>query len=234
MTPMTWWRKIIAEFVGTALLVLVVAGLDVVGDRDPEQIDRVAKSIGGGLVIAALILVLGPISGAHFNPVVTVAFAVRGAMRWSVVPLYVAAQAIGGILGAAVVRAVFGDVLAQGASIPSVGTTAASALEAVLTALLLLVVLMSAHEHSLIGTEAAFAVGGVVAAAGLVAGEVTGGSLNPARSFGPALVAGHFRDQWIFLAGPAAGGVLALGLVELMLPRRNSDERAAAQGRAAE
>ncbi len=230
MTVMTWWRKVVAELVGTFFLVLVAAGLDVMGALSPGQIDRVAKAIGPGLVLAALILVLGPIGGAHFNPVVTLAFAVRGAMGWALVPAYIAAQLAGAAAAAGVLRAVLGDVRGQGVSIPTIDALPACAMEAALTCLLLLVVLMSAHEHSLIGTDAAFGVGAVVATAGLLAGETTGASMNPARSLGPAAVSGQWEHAWIYVVGPVLGAAMALALVTLVLPARNADEVRAAQG----
>jgi aquaporin Z len=180
----------------------------------------------------ALIYAAGDVSGAHFNPAVTLAFALRGDFRWRRVPMYWAAQLGGAALAALVLRALLGSVARLGASTAELSDLKAVALEALLTVLLVTVILNTASRHSLIGADAAVAVGATIVLCGLFAGTLSGASMNPARSFGPAVVDGHLGRLWIYAVGPVVGAVVAVLLTRLLHPHRDREEKVAAEGEA--
>ena len=226
------WRRLFSEVLGTFLLVLVAAGAAVVNARSRGQVPLDARVVAPGLMVMAIIYFMGTISGAHLNPAVSIAFALRRNFPWKRVPGYVAAQLVGSLLAAAFLRATFGDIGDLGATLPAVGTSAATTVlvELVLTAGLVSVILGTASGARNIGANAALAVGGYIVLAGLWAAPVSGASMNPARSLGPALVGGHWADWWAYIIGPVAGGVIAVGIAWVLrgAPSRTADE--AAQG----
>ena len=228
------WRRLVSEVLGTFLLVLVAAGAAVVNARSRGQVPLDARVVAPGLMVMAIIYFMGTISGAHLNPAVSIAFALRRNFPWRRVPGYVAAQLVGSLLAAAFLRAIFGDIGDLGATLPGVGTSAATTVlvEIVLTAGLVSVILGTASGARNIGANAALAVGGYIIAAGLWAAPVSGASMNPARSLGPALVGGHWADWWAYVIGPVAGGVIAVGIAWVLRgpPSQVADE--AAQGTA--
>jgi len=228
--PPPLWRQGAAELVGAFFLTLVGAGVEIAAVRYPNHIDRTVKAAAPAAVVAAMIYSLGDISGAHLNPVVTTTFAVRRAFEWRRVPVYWVVQVAGALLAALILRALFGTVASDGANIIHVTAWRGAIIEGLVTALLIVVIINTAHEHSLFGTEAALAVGATLFVCGLVAGEFTSTSLNPARSLGPAIVAGHFDDLWVFIVGPFAGAVAALGIMAVLRPHANADEARAAEG----
>lgn len=223
-------RRLFAEAVGTFALTLVAAGGEVIGALSHGEVGPAARAVAPGLLIMALIYAVGNCSGAHFNPAVTVAFSLRRAFRWKRVPGYWAAQLPGAVLAAAVLRGLFGVVNDLGATEPHYGAGAALAMETLLTWLLVLVILGTATRHELIGPDAAVAVGGTIALCGLFAGPVSGASMNPARSLGPALVAGDLYGMWVYLIGPFAGAALAVATTAILHRRRPAPEAKAAQG----
>ncbi len=223
-------RRLFAEVVGTFALTLTAAGGEVIGALSRGEVSPGARAVAPGLVVMALIYAIGNVSGAHFNPAVTFAFALRRAFPWKQVPGYWAAQAVGSVAAALLLRALFGVVKDLGATEPHHGTAAALALETVLTWLLVLVILGTATRHQLIGPHAAVAVGGTIALCGLFAGPVSGASMNPARSLGPAVVAGAPAELWIYLAGPFAGAALAVGTTNVLHRRKPGSEKEAAEG----
>jgi len=228
------WRRLVSEVLGTFLLVLVAAGAAVVNARSRGQVPLDARVVAPGLMVMAIIYFMGTISGAHLNPAVSIAFALRRNFPWRRVPGYVAAQLVGSLLAAAFLRAIFGDIGDLGATLPGVGTSAATTVlvEIVLTAGLVSVILGTASGARNIGANAALAVGGYIVVAGLWAAPVSGASMNPARSLGPALVGGHWADWWAYVIGPVAGGVIAVGIAWVLRgpPSQVADE--AAQGTA--
>jgi len=225
------WRRLFAEVFGTFLLVLVAAGGPVVDAVHPGSVPLDAAVVAPGLMVMAVIYFMGMVSGAHLNPAVTLSFATRGNFPWSRVPGYVAAQLIGATLAALFLRAMFGNVAHLGATLP-MGTPLgkAAVIEAVLTLGLVSVILGTASGARNVGANAAIAVGGYIALAGLWAAPVTGGSMNPARSLGPALVSGSWEGWWVYLVGPVIGGLLAVGVAWILRgpPSRAADT--AAQG----
>jgi aquaporin Z len=175
---------------------------------------------------------IGSVSGAHLNPAVSLAFAVRGNFPWKRVPGYVAAQAVGGIGAALFLRTMFGTVGALGATLPGSGVTSgkALALEVVLTAGLVNTILGTASGARNIGTNGAIAVGGYIALAGLWAAPVTGASMNPVRSLAPDLVRGDFHTSWIYVVGPLVGALIGVAFEWILKGKPTAAGRIAAEG----
>jgi aquaporin Z len=203
-------RRLLAELLGTFALTLVAAGGEVIATISGGAVSPAARVVAPGLLVMAMIYTLGSQSGAHFNPVVTLAFTLRRDFPWCRVPGYWGAQLVGAVLAALLLRLLFGLVGHLGATLPHHGTIQALVMEVMLTFLLITVILGTATNHRLTGPNAAIAVGGTIVLAGLFAGPISGASMNPARSFGPFLVSGQLADAWIYVVGPIAGALLAV------------------------
>jgi aquaporin Z len=229
--PSLEYRRLFAELLGTFMLVLVAAGGGVLHAKG--QISLSAAVVAPGLMVMAIILFLGAVSGAHLNPAVSIAFALRGDFPWRRVPGYIGVQLLGATLACLFLLAVFGNVDHLGATLPGSGYKAWQAflMEIVLTATLVSVILGTASAAQNVGTIGALGVGGYIALAGLWAAPVSGTSMNPARSFGPALVGGNWTAYWVYVAGPLVGTASAVGCA-LILRGRGGDAtaRAAASG----
>ena len=209
------WRRIFAELLGTFLLVLVAAGGGMVNARfGGHAIAPAAQVVAPALLVMAVILFMGSVSGAHLNPAVSIAFALRGDFPWPRVPGYLAAQFAGAAAAPLVLWAVVGRHGAAGLTLPGAGISPVTALlwEALLTAGLASVILGTASGAQQLGPVAAIGVGSYLALAGLFGAPVSGASMNPARSLGPALVLGDWRDWWAYLAGPLIGAAAAVGI----------------------
>jgi aquaporin Z len=226
------WRRRLAEFGGTFFLVLVAAGAGVVNAVSHGQVGRAAAVTAPGLMVLALIYTIGETSGAHLNPAVTIAFAARGNFPWRRVPGYLVAQFAGATAAAGLLRGLFGTAGGLGGTVPGrgIGAGTALAVEAVLTFGLVTVILGTASGARNVGHNAAIAVGGYVALAGLWASPVSGASMNPARSIGPELAAGNLGRWWIYVAGPLAGALLAVALAWALRGPPSSAANLAAQG----
>jgi aquaporin Z len=229
--PRKEWRRVFSELLGTFALVLAAAGGGLLHAKG--QISLAAAVVAPGLMVTAIILFMGAVSGAHLNPAVSLAFALRGDFPWRRVPGYVVTQLIGATLACLFLRWVFGNIERLGATLPGPGyhNWQALLMEIVLTALLVSVILGTASAAQNVGAIAALAVGGYIALAGLWAAPVSGVSMNPARSFGPALASGDFTSYWVYIVGPVAGAVIAVGCA-LVLRGRGGDaiSRAAGSG----
>lgn len=213
------WRRLFCEALGTFFLVLVAAGGAVVNARSHGQVPLDARVVAPGLMVMAVIYTMGTISGAHLNPAVTLSFALRGNFPWRRAPGYVAAQLAGSLLAAAFLRATLGNVGQLGVTEPGAGVSAATAtlIEVVLTVGLVSVILGTASGARNVGTNAALAVAGYIALAGLWAAPISGASMNPARSLAPALVSWRLDSLWVYLTAPVVGacaGVLACRCVQ--------------------
>ena len=178
----------------------------------------------------ALIYANGNASGAHFNPAVTIAFCLRGAFPWWLAPAYVAVQCAGALLAALALCALLGPAGHLGATTPHFGVGPAFGMEVFLTWLLVTIILGTATRYQLIGADAALAAGGTIALCGLVGGPVSGASMNPARSLGPALVGGATEHLWIYLTAPVAGVLLAVAGAAVVRRRKHPEESEAAGG----
>ena len=217
--PRKAWRRLFSELLGTFALVLAAAGGGLLHAKG--QISLAAAVVAPGLMVMAIILFMGAVSGAHLNPAVSLAFALRGDFPWRRVPGYIVIQLIGATLACLFLRAVFGNVEHLGATLPGPGYKDWQALlmEIVLTALLVSVILGTASAAQNVGAIAALGVGGYIALAGLWAAPVSGVSMNPARSFGPALASGYWASYWVYLAGPVIGMLIAVGFAYVLRGR---------------
>src|SRR6266498_4096009 len=212
-------RRLFSEVLGTFFLVLVAVGGGMVNARfGGDAVPYVAQVVAPALMVAAIILFMGAVSGAHLNPAVSIAFALRGDFPWKRVPAYVVAQFIGAALATLLLWALIGKQGSAGLTLPGTGisTTTAMLWELVLTAALVSVILGTASGAQQIGPLAAIGVGSYIALAGLWGSPVSGGSMNPARSLRPALVLGDWTSWWAYLVGPAAGGVIAVGIAYIL------------------
>jgi aquaporin Z len=230
--PSLAYRRLFGEMLGTFMLVLVAAGGGVLHAKG--QISLSAAVIAPGLMVMAIILFMGAVSGAHLNPVVSLAFALRGDFPWTRVLHYIVIQLLGATLACLFLRALFGNVDHLGATLPGPGYHAWQAflIEIALTGTLVSVILGTASAAQNVGTVGALGVGGYIALAGLWAAPVSGASMNPVRSFGPALVSGDWSSYWAYVAGPLIGAVLAVGCALILRGRGGADEvaRTAASG----
>jgi len=226
------WRRVFAETWGTFLLVLVAAGGGIVAAMSGGRVTLGMMVVAPGLMVMAIIYFMGAVSGAHLNPAVTLAFAVRRDFPWKRVPGYIVGQVIGGIGAAVFLRAMFGTVGALGATLPGRGVTngKALAMEVVLTTGLVNTILGTASGARNIGTNGALAIGGYIALAGLWAAPVTGSSMNPARSLAPDLVRGDLHTTWIYLVGPAVGALIGVAFEWILKGKPTAAGRNAAQG----
>ncbi len=229
------YRRLFSEVLGTFLLVLVAAGGGLLHAKG--EISLAAAVVAPGLAVMAIILFMGAVSGAHLNPVVSLAFALRGDFPWKRVAGYVIAQLAGATLACLFLLAIFGNVANLGAAVPGhhYHPWQAFLMEIVLTGGLVSVILGTASAAQNVGTIGALGVGGYIALAGLWAAPVSGTSMNPARSFGPALVAGDWSSYWVYVAGPLIGAVIAVGAAWILRGRGgDTAARAAAAGRLGE
>src|SRR5262245_27647978 len=228
------WRRVFAELFGTFLLVFAAAGGPIVNARfGGHAISPAALVIAPGLMVLAVILFLGAVSGAHLNPAVTVAFTLRGDFPPRRVPLYIAAQFAGAVVATLVVIALVGKQGTAGLTLPGHGISAGSAMawEVVLTAGLVSVITGTASGGQQIGAMSAIAVGSYISLGGIIGAPVSGASMNPVRSLGPALVLDDWTAWWAYLAGPLLGALVAVGFAQVLRGRGGGEfSRRAAQG----
>jgi aquaporin Z len=206
------WRRLFSEAWGTFLLITVSVGGGAVFAWSKGAVAQGMVYLTPGLMVMAIIYFMGTVSGAHLNPAVTLAFAVRRNFPWGRVPGYLIAQFIGAMGAVYFVQAIFGNFVAHGATVPahSIDTTSAVLMEMMLTAGLVSVILGTASGARNIGTNGAIAVGGYIILAHLWAGPVTGTSMNPIRSLAPDIIRGDFNTTWIYIVGPILGAMLGV------------------------
>jgi MIP family channel proteins len=200
-------HRLAAEFVGTFGLVFAGTGAIIINTVTGGTVSHVGVGLTFGLIIMVMIYAFGHVSGAHFNPAVTLAFAAGRHFPWLLVPQYWAAQLAGGITASLVHRALFGDVAHLGTTLPLGPASQSFGLEIILTLLLMVVITSVATDTRAVGQAAAIAIGGTIGLEALFAGPISGASMNPARSLAPAIVSWTWQDQWLYVAGPAIGAV---------------------------
>ncbi len=231
--PRQEWRRLISEFYGTFFLVIVAAGGGMMGQAFPNTITRSAAVVAPGLMVMAIILFMGKVSGAHLNPAVSIAFALRRDFQWRRVPGYVVVQLAGATAACLFLRAVINVSAKYGSNYPAHGYSAGSDfwMEALLTLGLVSVILGTASGSQNVGLFGAAAVGGYIALAGLWGSPISGTSMNPARTFGPDLVGRDWTSYWVYVAGPLAGAVVAVGMAFVLRgPGGGKSGSGAAQG----
>lgn len=226
-TSLPLWRRATAEALAAFTLVFAGCGAVISDARYHGALGSVGISLVFGLVIMVMVYATGHLSGAHINPAVTIAFTLTRHFSPRDAVAYVAAQAAGATLGALALLGVWTSRPAHlGATVPTVGAGSAFLYELLLTAFLMFVIMAVATDTRAVGAAAAIAIGGTIGLDALVGGPVTGASMNPARSFGPALVSGTWTDFWVYVAGPIAGaaaGALAYQLIRGQRPRQDSN-----------
>jgi len=219
-------RRAAAE--GFAAFALVFAGCGaIVADAQYDgALGAVGVSLVFGLIIMVMVYATGHLSGAHINPAVTLAFTLSRHFPARDALVYIGAQLAGAVAGALLLLAVWPDQpAALGATVPTVGAGSAFVYEVVLTAFLMFVIMAVATDTRAVGVAAAIAIGGTVGLDALFGGPVTGASMNPARSFGPAVAVGEWTDFWIYVAGPVAGAITGAIAYELVRGDRADAQR---------
>jgi aquaporin NIP len=200
-------RVLVAEVIGTFALVFAGCGAVMV-DAKTHQLGHVGVAISFGLVIMFGIYAVGHISGAHFNPAVTFAFALTRHFPWLRAFAYWCAQLAGALIAAALLRASVGDIADVGATLPSGSLGQSFLWELVMSGFLMFVILAVATDTRAVGEAAAIAIGGTIGLDAMFGGPISGASMNPARSIGPALVSGNLHALWIYIVAPIAGASL--------------------------
>jgi aquaporin Z len=228
--PRQEWRRLFSELLGTFFLVLAAAGGGMMGHAFPGVISHTAAVTAPALTVMAIILFMGKISGAHLNPAVSIAFALRRDFPWWRVPGYIIVQLAGATLAALFLHAVINVSAMYGSNYPASGYSdlAAFWMELILTMGLVSVILGTASGAQNVGV---IGVGAYIALAGLWGSPISGASMNPARTFGPDLASTTFTGYWVYIAGPIAGAALAV-VIAFVLRGRGGDKSAlgAAQG----
>lgn len=208
-------RRLFSELLGTFMLVTVAVGGGIVNARfGGGAIPLAVRVTAPGLMVAGIIFFMGAVGGAHLNPAVSIAFAARGNFPWKRVPAYIAAQFVGAVLATLMLWGMLGKYGSAGLTLPGHGVSNLTAFltEMVLTAGLVSVILGTASGAQALGPIAAVGTGSYIILAGMWGALVSGASMNPARSLGPALVLGDWTSWWVYLAGPLAGGLIAVGI----------------------
>jgi aquaporin NIP len=211
------WRRAAAEALAAFALVFAGCGAIVADAVYGASLGTIGVALTFGLVIMAMVYATGHLSGAHINPAVTLAFTLTRHFPTRDAAAYVTAQLTGAALGALLLLAVWPDGPAElGATVPQVGAGSALVYEAVMTAILMFVIMAVATDTRAAGAAAAISIGGVIGLDALFGGPVTGASMNPARSFGPALVAGEWTDFWVYVVGPIVGAGIGAGAYQVV------------------
>jgi aquaporin Z len=205
-------KKYIAELTGTFALVFCGTGAIVIDQQTGGGVTHIGVAITFGFIVMSMIYALGNISGAHFNPAVSIAFTVAKKFPVKEVLPYIISQIIGALLASSLLKLMFPDNAMLGATIPSGSDMQSFILEVLLTFFLMLVILNVAHGSKEQGMFAGLAIGSVVLLEAMFAGPICGASMNPARSIAPGLVSGHMQSLWVYLIAPVCGALLAVPL----------------------
>lgn len=203
-------KKLFAEFLGTFALVFAGTGAIVINQASGGTITHGGIAVTFGLIVLAMIYAFGDVSGAHFNPAVTTAFAAARRFPWRDVPAYLGAQVLGAFAASGLLRVLFPADANLGATLPAGSPMQSFILEVVLTFILMLVILSVSTGAKEKGITAGIAVGAVIGLEAMFAGPICGASMNPARSLSPAVVSGQLEHLWLYFAGPILGALLAV------------------------
>lgn len=203
-------KKVAAEFFGTFSLVFAGTGAIIINDVTGGAVSHVGIAFTFGLIVLAMIYAIGDISGAHLNPAVTLGFVAAQRMEWRGGLSYIASQALGAIAASLCLRSLFPQHATLGSTVPAGSAMQSFAMEAFLTCLLMFVILNVSTGAKEKGITAGIAIGAVIALEALFAGPISGASMNPARSFAPALVSLRFAHIWVYLLAPVIGAILAV------------------------
>lgn len=204
-------KKYLAECIGTFAIVFCGTGAIIINEQTNGVITHLGIAITFGLIVMSMIYALGNISGAHFNPAVTIAFSIAKRFPAKQIPPYIIAQLSGAFIASAMLRLLFPHNLLLGSTLPVGSALQSFIFEVVLTFFLMLVIINVAHGSKEQGMFAGMAIGSVVLLEALFAGPISGASMNPARSIAPAIISGNLQHLWIYILAPVVGAVLAIG-----------------------
>ena len=222
-------NKLAAEFFGTFALVFAGTGAIVIDNVTGGAVTHMGIALTFGLVVLAMIYTVGDVSGAHLNPAVTLAFFAAGRCGLETVPRYIASQLLGATTASLLLRFLFPQNETLGITLPAGTAMQSFILEAVLTFILMWVILSVSTGAKEKGITAGIAVGSVIGLEAMFAGPISGASMNPARSFAPALVSMHFQNLWIYLIAPILGALIAVPVCRLICPEKCCEPLPSAQ-----
>lgn len=225
-------KRFVAEFIGTFGLVFTGTGAIIVNEITDGSVTSLGVSIVFGLVVMVMVYAIGHVSGAHINPAVSLAFAIIRHFPFRDLMPYWLAQLSGAVVASLTLRFIFGPGTSLGMTLPAGGPWQALVMEFMLTFLLMFIIVSVATDVRAVGAAAAIAIGATIGLGSIFAGPVTGGSFNPARSFGPALVSGHFALHWVYWFGPMMGAVFGAVTYEFIKGEkmRNSNKNRENEG----
>ncbi|XP_021721409.1 aquaporin NIP2-1-like [Chenopodium quinoa] len=203
--PNEFLRKLLAEVIATYMLVFVACGVASISDTSEHKITRLGASLAGGMIVTVMIYAVGHISGAHMNPAITIAFAATRHFPWKQVPAYALAHITGAISAAFTLKYLLHPIKLLGVTTPSGTTPQALIMEIVVTFCMMFVISAVATDSKSVGELAGIAVGSAVCIGSMLAGPISGGSMNPVRTIGPALASGCYNDLWVYVVGPLIG-----------------------------
>lgn len=213
------YKRCISEFIGTFFLVFVGTGAIMVNSINNNALGTTGISFAFGFIIFIMIYVFGNISGAHFNPAVTIALSFNGKFKKSEIGPYIVSQILGGTTGSLLLRSLMGNLSSMGATIPANNIKNSLVIsfivEVTFTFLLMTVIMKACSDTREDGFTGAFAIGLTIFIGALIAGPISGGSFNPARSIAPAIISGNYTDIWIYIVAPIAGAIGATIIYEL-------------------
>ncbi|XP_058186953.1 aquaporin NIP2-1-like isoform X1 [Rhododendron vialii] len=206
--PPQIYRKVVAETIATCLRVFVTCGSAALSATDETRVSQLGASIAGGLIVTVMIYAVGHISGAFMNPAVTVAFASIGHLPWKQVPLYAAAQFTGAISAGFTLRVLLHPIKRLGTTSPSGSQIQSLIMEIVVTFSMMFIASAVTIDAKARGELGGVAVGSAVCITSILAGPVSGGSMNPARTLGPAIASNYYNGLWVYFVGPVTGTLL--------------------------
>lgn len=217
-------KTYIAEFIGTFALVFCGTGAIVINEFTGGTVTHLGIATTFGLIVMGMVYAFGDISGAHLNPAVTIAFAYAKKFPWQKVPAYALSQTLGAIAASAFLLFLFPQNELLGTTLPQIAVYKVFIFEILLTFFLMLVIINVSTGSKEIGVIAGIAIGGIVLLEALFAGPITGASMNPSRSIGPAIVSGHLEHLWLYITAPIIGALLAVVSCKLVKDEQCCDE----------
>ncbi|PON32061.1 Major intrinsic protein [Parasponia andersonii] len=206
--PPGFLKKVAAEIIATYLMVFATCGSAALSKSEEHKVSKLGASVAGGLVVTVMIYAVGHISGAHMNPAVTLAFAAVRHFPWKQVPVYAAAQLTGAISASFTLTVLLHPIKNVGITLPSGTVTQALIMEIVVTFSMMFITSAVATDTKAIGELAGIAVGSAVCITSILAGPISGGSMNPARTIGPALASSCYKGIWVYVVGPITGTLM--------------------------